>query len=155
MEDLYRYVDYPGQTAEGLEPELWQFAAAPVDYVVINLGTNDSTAASLEGPPAPTAERFEEDYLRFLGTVRQCNGPQTHIVCALGSIDHYFFDAIQRAVERHRAQTGDCRVSCLKYLRMSPADGYGACGHPSAATHRKMAEELYAHIARLEAASSC
>lgn len=155
MEDLYRYTDYPGQTAEGLQPQLWDFAAAPADYVVINLGTNDSTAAAFEGVPSPTSESFEQDYLRFLGMVRACNGPRTHIICALGSMDHYFFDSICRAVKKHCEETGDFNVSCLKYLRMSPADGFGACGHPSAATHRKMAEELCQHIARLEAGSSC
>lgn len=155
MEDLYRYTDYPGQTAEGLQPQLWDFAAAPADYVVINLGTNDSTAAAFEGVPSPTSESFEQDYLRFLGMVRACNGPRTHIICALGSMDHYFFDSICRAVKKHCEETGDFNVSCLKYLRMSPADGFGACGHPSAATHRKMAEELCQHIARLEAGSPC
>lgn len=57
-----------------------------------------------------------------------------------GSMDYYFYDAMNRAVDTYRAETGDNNVYTFKYCRMSPMDPIGACGHPSELTQQKMAK---------------
>ena len=78
--------------------------------MVINLGTNDATAASFSAAPKKIEEQYEKDYVHFLKTVRKCNGDKTKIICALGSMDYYFYDAMNRAVDTYRAETGDNNV---------------------------------------------
>ena len=90
--------------------------------MVINLGTNDATAASFSAAPKKIEEQYEKDYVHFLKTVRKCNGDKTKIICALGSMDYYFYDAMNRAVDTYRAETGDNNVYTFKYCRMSPMD---------------------------------
>ena len=150
MNMLYEYTDRPAQQALELDADHWNFKEHPVDYVVINLGTNDATAASFSAAPKKIEEQYEKDYVHFLKTVRKCNGDKTKIICALGSMDYYFYDAMDRAVDTYRAETGDNNVYTFKYCRMSPMDPIGACGHPSELTQQKMAKELVAFINTLE-----
>ena len=145
MNMLYEYTDWPAQQALELDADHWNFKEHPVDYVVINLGTNDATAASFSAAPKKIEEQYEKDYVHFLKTVRKCNGDKTKIICALGSMDYYFYDAMNRAVDTYRAETGDNNVYTFKYCRMSPMDPIGACGHPSELTQQKMAKELAKH----------
>ncbi len=141
MEDLYAFTDRPGQEKLGLEPEKWDFGAHPSDAVVVNLGTNDCYAIQFS-PEADELERFPAAYRTFLEDIRRLNGPRTHIVCALGSMNYYLYHDIAGAVERYRRETGDGRVHLLRFRPMHPLDGAGADGHPSRETHRKMAGEL-------------
>ena len=150
MNMLYEYTDRPAQQALELDADHWNFKEHPVDYVVINLGTNDATAASFSTAPKKIEEQYEKDYVHFLKTVRKCNGDKTKIICALGSMDYYFYDAMNRAVDTYRAETGDNNVYTFKYCRMSPMDPIGASGHPSELTQQKMAKELVAFINTLE-----
>lgn len=99
MNMLYEYTDRPAQQALELDADHWNFKEHPVDYVVINLGTNDATAASFSAAPKKIEEQYEKDYVHFLKTVRKCNGDKTKIICALGSMDYYFYDAMNRAVD--------------------------------------------------------
>ena len=152
MNELYRCTDLPGQqqSAPGTAPALWNFAAAPADIVVLNLGTNDANAASLSAQPDALAAQFEADYIAFLRLLRACNGPDALLICALGSMDYYFFENIRCAAERYRRETGDARVRVMRYLRISPFDPLGACAHPHVVTHRKMAAELAAFLKTAE-----
>ena len=147
---IYTDTDRPGQEREGRSVEPWDFAAHPTDYVVVNFGTNDANAISLAEEPEKMEADFDRDYVAFLKLLRRCNGPETHIVCALGSMDYYLYDNIVRAVEAYRAETGDESISLLKYMRISPADPLGACAHPNVVTQEKMAETLTKHIRALE-----
>lgn len=149
---LYTDADRPGQEHLGLPVEPWDFAGHPTDYVVINLGTNDANAISLASDPEKMEADFERDYVSFLKLLRRCNGPETHLVCALGSMDYYLYDSIVRAVRDYQTETGDERVSLLKYMRISPADPLGACAHPNVVTQEKMAAALAKHIRALEQA---
>lgn len=152
MNMLYEYTDRPSQQALELDADKWDFKANPVDYVVINLGTNDSTAASFSDEPGKIEEQYAKDYIRFLKTVRKCNGEKTKIICAMGSMDYYFYDTMVKAAADYCEETGDHQVYCFKYCRMSPMDPIGACGHPSEVTQQKMAKELAAFVRSLEAA---
>lgn len=152
MEQLYEYTDLPGQQAQapGSAPQRWNFAARPADYIVLNLGTNDANAAALADDGEKEVRAFRSAYAAFLQTLRRLNGPNAQIVCALGSMDYYLYPEILAAVAEYRAQSGDTAVSCLRYLRISPADPLGACAHPHLVTHAKMARQLAAHIRALE-----
>lgn len=141
MEELYAYTDRAGQEKLGLKPEKWDFAAHPSDAVVVNLGTNDCYAIQFS-PKADELERFPAAYRAFLEEIRRLNGPRTHIICALGSMNYYLYHDIAGAVERYRRETGDERVHLLRFQPMHPLDGAGADGHPSMETHVKMAGEL-------------
>ena len=150
MNMLYEYTDRPSQQMSELDADKWNFTMHSVDYVVINLGTNDSTAASFSDEPNKIEEQYGKDYIHFLKTVRKCNSAKTKIICAMGSMDYYFYDTMVNAVNAYKAETNDKNVYCFKYCRMSPADPVGACGHPSEVTQQKMAKELTAFIQKLE-----
>ncbi|MBR1585668.1 MAG: hypothetical protein IJ662_09025 [Clostridia bacterium] len=149
MNQLYAYADRPGRDRHGKAPEQWDFAALPNDYVVVNLGTNDACAASFAPDFEAERERFCRDYTAFLGEIRRLNGPATRIICALGSMQYYLYPEIAQAVEEHKRLTGDQLVHLFRYHPMAPLDGFGAAGHPSLTTQKKMAEELAAFIAAL------
>lgn len=152
MEELYPYTDRIIQDRLGGKEgyELWDFKNNPQDYVVINLGTNDSTIVMLSDNPTAEADAFEEDYTRLLRTIRKLNGLQTRIICALGCIDYYLYDKIQSAVKKLQNETGDQRIYCMKYTKMlNIGPDVGACFHPSAYRQEKMAGELVRFIKKL------
>lgn len=148
MEDLYAYTDRVYQPRLGMEPEMWDFERNPNDYVVVNLGTNDCFGILFCQEPGEL-ERFRDAYRAFLTQIRRCNGPDTRIVCALGTMNYYLYHDIACAVEDYRRETGDTRVHLLRFLPIHPFDGLGADGHPSLETHANMAEELASFLAAL------
>lgn len=145
MEELYRYTDRVFHEKIGKAPELWDFQASPNDCVVLNLGTNDNFAILFQEDSREESS-FGERYMRFVKEVRQQNGPDTHIVCALGTINYYLWDAILEGIRTYQEATGDRKIHTLKMKPMHPMDGIGASGHPSMATHIKMARELSAKL---------
>lgn len=152
MDEIYRFTDRPGQERAGRSAKVWDFENNKRDCVVLNLGTNDANAASMSEEPEAVETRFGQDYVSFLKTLRQCNGPSAHLICAMGSMDYYLYDKILRAVEEYRRESGDTRISTLKYMRISPLDPLGAMAHPHVQTQEKMASALVKHIRQLEEA---
>lgn len=149
MEELYGYTDRVCQTKLGMEPERWDFSKNHNDYVVVNLGTNDCFGI-LFSEAEGELERFADAYLAFLREIRAANGPETRIVCALGTMNYYLYHDIVRAVEKFRRETGDSRVWTLRLRPIHPLDGLGADGHPALETHKKMADELAAFLKTLD-----
>lgn len=149
MEELYPYTDRVCQTKLGMEPARWDFANNHNDYVVVNLGTNDCFGI-LFSEAEGELERFADAYLAFLREIRAANGPETRIVCALGTMNYYLYHDIVRAVEKFRRETGDSRVWTLRLRPIHPLDGLGADGHPALETHKKMADELAAFLKTLD-----
>lgn len=131
--------------------EVWDFAGHVPDYIVLNLGTNDSTQVGLSGDIQRAEEKFEEDYYHFLEMIRKYNGYGPKLICTLGSIDFYLYDRILHAAERFRREKKDENIFCFKFTKMlmMGAD-VGACFHPSIRRHEKMAKELTAFIQELE-----
>ena len=142
MNQVYAWTDRPGQERVGQTPVKWDFTSRPSDYIVLNLGTNDSFAMLFQDGYEQAREKFTRDYAAFLRELRRLNGPETHIICALGSMNYYLYPEIEQAVREHVRSTGDQRMHTFRYRPMSPMDGFGAAGHPSLATQRKMAQEL-------------
>ena len=144
MKDVYLYTDRLLEERLGRKENfrLWNFSAHPKDIVVMNLGTNDATAIIKSGDPE--AERtFIEEYRAFIEKLRALYGKETKIVCSLGSMDYYLYDAILDAVRLYKQETSDERVWTFKYGKMMPeTEDVGACMHPTAVLHKKMAAEL-------------
>lgn len=146
METLYEYTDaiYDKKCGKTLQP--WNFAEHRNDVVVLNLGTNDVNPVRFAAD-LPAAMREEEHfcsrYKAFLQMLRRCNGPATWICCTLGPMDYYLYDDIQKTVSAYKAETGDERICCFKFVGVNlMTESFGAVGHPSLKTHARMALEL-------------
>lgn len=149
VEELYPYTDLVTQERlGGQEPfEVWDFEEHPTDYIVLNIGTNDSTFVKMAEDPWAAEQIYEDHYLEFLKMLRKYNGPKTKIICAMGSIDYYLYDRILSAVERLKKETGDRFIYTMKYTKMlSMGLDVGACFHPSRSKQEKMAQELVRFI---------
>ena len=142
MNQVYAWTDRPGQERVGQAAEKWDFAARRSDYVVLNLGTNDCFALLFSRDFEAARAQFLRDYRAFIEEIRRLNGPETQIICALGSMNYYLFPEIERVVGEYRQASGDERIHTFRYRPMGPLDGFGAMGHPSLATQRKMGQEL-------------
>ena len=153
MEELYEYTDRPYQdmmqvrceakkAACGADLEKWDFKEYPSDFVVINLGTNDTAAIFLSDRPEEEEAAFAADYRRFIEKIRALNGPETEIICALGNLNYYTYSIIEKAVAEYREKTKDEHIACFKYPFRSFAEPEGACGHPHWVSQVKMAEAL-------------
>ncbi len=123
----------------------WDFARFVPELIVINLGTNDDSYAQ---DHADRQAEYAERYAEFLRTVRRRN-PEAKILCALGIMGDRLYPFVEQAVSRYVAETGDSRVSAMRFDVQQAEDGYGSDGHPSAATHAKAAEKLAGHIRTL------
>ena len=116
--DVHLMIDRPGRFVSA-------FSEAGADLICIHL-------------EADTAENIHA----ALKEIRRLNGPDTQIICALGSMSYYLFPEIEQAVRDYRKETGDERIRNFRYRPMAPLDGFGAAGHPSLATQKKMGQEL-------------
>ncbi len=148
MKYYYPYRDRMAQEMEGAvdEPVLWDFQEHVPDVIVLNLGTNDATVIDLNDDTKAGVEKFEKDYFEFLQLLRRYNGPSPWIICALGSLDYFLYDSIQKVAEQFVAAYQDDRISCFKYGHVRVNDGLGACRHPYVTTQVRMGEELAAYI---------
>ena len=153
MNDLYPYTDriYHDKTGMSGEAEAWDFVGHPSKYVVLNLGTNDGTAIMLSLNQDEETENFRRDYLEFVKTIRRLNGPDTWIICALGSMDYYLYHDIVEIIEAYKKDSQDARISTFRYKKMAAMDPMGACAHPHFITQQKMAKEIVDEIKRIEA----
>lgn len=151
MNDLYSYTDRILEDRLGkTDYQRWDFSSHPSDYIVLNLGTNDATGITGSQNPEKEEERFHEDYLAFLHTLRKCNGPETRIICALGSMNYYLYHDIVEIVKEYQKDTGDQNIRYFRYPQIDFMDPIGACSHPHKITHMKMAQALTAFIRNWE-----
>ena len=148
MDELYGYTDRIMEEKLEREPARWDFEKQPNDYVMVNLGTNDCFGI-LFSPEQGELEAFPGAYEAFIRQIRRLNGPDTHIICALGNMNYYLFHEIAEVAKKLR-QEGDGKLHLLRFRPIHPFDGLGADGHPAMPTHIKMAEELAAFIENIE-----
>ena len=116
------------------------------DAVVINLGTNDSSAltkVASEELPLVRAE-LRTRALQLMEAVR-ARYPKAVILWAYGLCGHPVEDILKGAVEDARAN-GDRNVY---YLSLTDAASLGSRMHPSRDAHRKAAEEISGELKRL------
>ncbi len=146
IEDIYEYTDELYATKYGKEKTKWDFEKHHNDIVVLNLGTNDSNPMRFYRDFSEV-ERMEEwfhmRYKELVKKVRALNGPDTYIICALGSMDYYLYHHIRDIVKELKEETGDEKLCCFEFIPINMMfEGYGAAGHPSAKTHARMGKEL-------------
>lgn len=146
MNEIYHLTDQLYDKRRGVTPEAFDFAANKADIVVLNLGTNDVNPIRFSqdfGAVKAMEEWFYARYKEFVADIRRLNGPDTWILCTLGSMDYYLYDPLKRAVEAYIAETGDEKVATFKFALINlMTEGFGAMGHPSAKTHERMGREL-------------
>ena len=147
MEEQYAYTDRHLADLKGLPNPEWDFKAHPSDVVVINLGTNDASQIAFSRDQKAAEDRFREHYGAFIRGVRRLNGPDTHIVCALGTMDYYLYDVIRDCVTEYKEESGDPKISCFKFGHTNMMlEGFGGDMHPSLKTHERMGRELAAYL---------
>ena len=123
----------------------WDFSTWVPSAVLINLGTNDF------GPKNPTEEEWQTAYRAFIQTIRK-NAPQCHVFCAVGSMMSDGYPAGRKALSTIRQYTtglveslrkaGDKKVHYVEFDPQDQKNGLGGDWHPSAKTHRLMADRL-------------
>ncbi len=118
----------------------------PADAVVINLGTNDSSALAKVAPDELPLVRAElrARAVELMETVR-ARYPQAVILWAYGLCGHAVEDILQGAVEDMR-QNGDKNAH---YLSLSDAKSLGSRMHPSRDAHRQAAKEITDELKKL------
>lgn len=119
----------------------YDFAANPVDAVVINVGTNDASALSrTEGAQREAAAAaIETAAADFLLQVRAKN-PEAYILWAYGMCGGDIAPLLRAAVRRVR-RAGDRRVGFVQ-LPACPESGLGSRAHPGRENHRRAARTI-------------
>ena len=132
-----RYSQYSFTT----EPTKWDFSKYTPDYVVINLGTNDS--GKMNSDPN-TSEALTRGYLSFLRTIRN-NYEKAIIICCYGmmGVQKETSLAISNAVMRTFDQN-------IHYLEFTPVECLGHNGHPNKNGQTDGANQLISFIDSLE-----
>lgn len=123
----------------------WDFSKFVPDFVVVNLGTNDSSYTKGE---SKKIDEYKSEYVKFLKTIRK-NNPDAKIICTLGIMGQDLCDAIEDVVKIYSQETGDTKVYSLKFDVQKESDGIAADWHPSEKTHQKTAALLTKKIQTL------
>lgn len=145
--------------------DAWNFASWQPDWIVVNLGTNDSGSFDQAGKvfaedrwccpmgvneDGSMNEGDRQKIIRavtdFLCVLRQHN-PAAQLVWCYGMLPGRLEQTLREAVQRYASQSNDTRVTFV--LLPETAEGeFGARHHPGAPAHRKAAETLYRVITK-------
>lgn len=111
------------------------------DVVIIALGTNDVGQGN-------GYDDFMENACEMVRFIRQ-QYPEAYVVWTYGAMGaESYATIIQDTVDR-LIEEGETRLTFLQTTPPTQEEGYGLHGHPSLAAHRRMADELIAHIGEL------
>jgi Lysophospholipase L1 and related esterases len=162
---IYRNCD---ETEAGTLPEIihrifpddatrgaWDFSRYVPDLVVVNLGTNDYN--SLETKKDLSRDEFDSRlrarYRGMLCELRAAYGERIRFLCCVGSMLGDGFPVGEEALTRARQNVSlvvEELVAdgfAIRYLDLEPQEPpFGEDWHPTAATHRAMAEQLRAAV---------
>lgn len=153
-----------GKKFGSLEPH--DFASWQPDYIIINLGTNDSGAfnnpewvsadgtnrhklrLTEEGKKHPDdLQRFEDGVTAFVKQVRK-NNPKAMILWCYGILGDDMEEGILNGIRTYQSESNDNRVSYLHFPAMTE-EQCGARWHPGTAAHQMMAELLVEKLKEL------
>lgn len=123
--------------------EVYDFTKWQPDVIVINLGTNDGSAFSMENCPYKI-EEFEHAAVDFLKKVRKYN-PKAEIVWVYGMLGYVMSMPIMRAMDTYSKETGDRKVHFLQ-LPAATAETVGAREHPGVENHKIAAGVLSEYL---------
>ena len=151
--------------------EKYDFSKWVPDAVIINLGTNDSTAFNTPPFDVPgvgvckqrrnedgsynveDAEKVKSAVNNFLKMVRKCN-PSSRIIWAYGMLGYDLEAIILEGMDRFRKETGDDNVEYFR-LPVVTDKTFGAHYHPGYANHIEAARVLGAHLSELFGVEYC
>ena len=143
---LYDYTDGGSEKdyykKEEKDWEKWDHQSYQADIVTVYLGTND---ASYTREIPQRDQEFIDAYKLFLGRIHQTQ-PQAAILCMLGTMDQRLCPATKRAVEEYAKNHKEVQIEYLELPAQSEEDGLGTFWHPTAITHRKVADKVVAKI---------
>ena len=145
MQSNWPYTDKWLSLRLGLEPEVWDGSRYEPDVVVIHLGTNDIS----------WVRGMEERRLEYTAQLRHLieavhrRSPKAKIVCCLGIMGEALNDSVKEAVELFKKDFPKVCIEFLPYTQQLESDGIGADWHPSAVTHKKVAEKLINYLVSL------
>ncbi len=150
------FVEYTGDTENILPREFpytnWfydketreDYSRFQPDYIVVNLGTNDS--GNLSNPWILGG--FKSRYESFLYTLRLAY-PEAKIICVLGTLAPGVYPYVAEVIERVKA-AGMKEVYGLELPEHDVEHDGMASGHPTEATHRKDAERIAKFVRSLQ-----
>lgn len=136
-------VERYGRTLMDQRSPRWDFDRWSPDLVVISLGLNDRTGLMRADGSIRDKDSaaFRREYRRMIDQVRAVH-PRARIV-ALAPFTPWARENIARVV----AEVGSSRVSYAQFDEYP--GGYVADGHPTVATHRKMADQILLQLPQL------
>ena len=135
---LWPYTDRQTQLKLGLEPSVWDESRFSPDLVIVHLGTND----------ASWVKKVEERRLLYVSALRTFieaihrRSPKAKILCALGVMGQDLCDSVEQAIGEVKKDFPKLSLKAVKFPVQSDDDGIAADWHPSAKTHKKIAEQL-------------
>lgn len=122
----------------GIDCEVWDESKFSPDIVVIHLGTND----------ASFVRSVEERRIAYVSALRQFieavhrRSPKAKICCCLGVMGQLLCDSVSEAISLFNKDFPLVQTKFVKFPVQIDSDGIGADWHPSAVTHKKMADIL-------------
>ena len=127
----------------GIEPEVWDESRFSPDIVVINLGTND---ASWVRGQEDRRISFVNLYEQLLEAIHR-RSPKAKILGCLGVMGQELCDSEEEAFIRFARTFPNVKTKFVHFpVQDQEHDGVGTDWHPSAKTHKKMAEMLVDEI---------
>ncbi len=138
MPSLLPYTDKSLSLRLKIEPEVWDDKKFAPDIVIINIGTNDIS----------WVRNVEERRLNFRAVYRQLleaihrRSPTAKICCCLGVMGTSLNETVQEAVDLFSKDFTNVKIQTVFFTEQDPADGIGTDWHPSAKTHKKIAEKV-------------
>ena len=138
MPGNWPYTDKSLSLRLGLEPEVWDEKKFSPDIVVIHLGTNDQS----------WVHGHEERRLGYVAGMRQLveavhrRSPKAKICCCLGIMGQELCDSVEEALKLFHDDFKNVPVKFVKFPVQDEKDGIAADWHPSATSHKKMAQIL-------------
>lgn len=144
---MYEMLAFSGGRYNGynVKDTPWDFSRFQPDIAVICLGANDQTYT---GSNEELMREYTDAYVEFLKLIRGHN-PDAYFVCCLGLVSDGLFEAVCAAAEEYSEQTGDKKISVLRFPVHDGSKGYAADWHPTAATYNEAAM-LLAELIRSE-----
>ena len=143
MSQLWPYTDRYLSYKLGIEPEVWDESRYSPDIVVINLGTNDTSwVRGLEDRRISFVNLYEQ----LLEAVHR-RSPKARILGCLGVMGQELCDSEEEAFARFARTFPNVKTKFVRFpVQDQDHDGVGTDWHPSAKTHKKMAEMLVDEI---------
>lgn len=114
--------------------QMWNFDSYVPDYIIINLGTNDSRFIKSEDEK----KQFREAYECFIRQIMIKNN-NAEIICTVGPMNYDTEEIIEEIVSTFDSE----QVHFFTFSSMRSENDFGTGNHPTLVKHNEMFNELY------------